>query len=261
MEAPHPGVSVTTFARFATKGVWRAEGLHAFEQHLVLWFTKGRGNVLIGGKRLGFGPGLVVFLPAGTPHLFDLNSGTYGQVMVIEDHPALELPAEPIAVRLSELNLHADWVAHFEAMQREVSVTDRPGRDRACRYHAGIIGVWLERRNNVLADKNRGAERLATRYVTLLETRYATGANVTDMAKELGVTPTHLSRVCLEATGRTAHALLNDRVMYDAKDLLARTSLPVRRIAEGLGYSSAAYFTRAFQKSTGKTPTAFRAGQ
>ncbi|MEM9436409.1 MAG: AraC family transcriptional regulator [Pseudomonadota bacterium] len=261
METDTAGVNVTTFARFAAQGAWRAESLHSFDAHLVLWFTKGRGNILIGGKRIGFGPGLIVFLPAGTPHLFDLKAGTYGQVLVMEDHAALELPEEPVAVRLSELNLHAEWVGHFEAMQREVSATDSPGRDRACRYHAGIIGVWLERRHNVLADKIKSSERLAARYVSLLESRYATGTNVTEMANELGVTPTHLSRVCLTATGKTAHELLNDRLMYDAKDLLARTSVPVQRIAQGLGYSSAAYFTRAFQKSTGKTPSAFRAGR
>jgi AraC-like DNA-binding protein len=32
----------------------------------------------------------------------------------------------------------------------------------------------------------------------------------------------------------------------------------VGRIAETLGFNSAAYFTRAFQHLTGKSPTAFR---
>jgi AraC-like DNA-binding protein len=34
--------------------------------------------------------------------------------------------------------------------------------------------------------------------------------------------------------------------------------MPVGRIATDLGFNSAAYFTRAFQHLTGKSPTAFR---
>ena len=37
-----------------------------------------------------------------------------------------------------------------------------------------------------------------------------------------------------------------------------RNRIPVGRIADELGFNSAAYFTRAFQHLTGKSPIAFR---
>lgn len=40
--------------------------------------------------------------------------------------------------------------------------------------------------------------------------------------------------------------------------MLAETSLPVGEIGASLGFTSPAYFTRAFQHLTGKSPTAFR---
>ena len=79
-----------------------------------------------------------------------------------------------------------------------------------------------------------------------------------DYAAELGVTPTHLSRVCNSACGRPASAILADRVHYEARRLLSETRTPVKDIARDLGFMSAAYFTRAFQKKTGKTPSGFR---
>ncbi len=42
--------------------------------------------------------------------------------------------------------------------------------------------------------------------------------------------------------------------------MLSETKLPIARIAEALGFNSAAYFTRAFQHRTGKTPSVFRRG-
>ena len=72
------------------------------------------------------------------------------------------------------------------------------------------------------------------------------------------MTPTHLSRVCRQACGRPASSLLQDRVLFEARRLLAETRMPVNEVSRSLGFTSAAYFTRAFQHRTGKTPTAFR---
>ena len=52
--------------------------------------------------------------------------------------------------------------------------------------------------------------------------------------------------------------LLQERVLFEARKLLAETRAPVKSIAESLGFRSPAYFTRAFQHRTGQTPTAFR---
>jgi AraC-like DNA-binding protein len=40
--------------------------------------------------------------------------------------------------------------------------------------------------------------------------------------------------------------------------MLSETDQPVGQIARDLGFTSPAYFTRAFQHQTGKTPSAFR---
>jgi AraC family transcriptional activator of pobA len=99
------------------------------------------------------------------------------------------------------------------------------------------------------------------RFTALLETEFRSGAGVGDMAAALGVTPTHLTRCCRAACGRSAIDLLQDRRIFEARRLLAETDLPVGRVGESLGFTSAAYFTRAFQHMTGVTPSAFRRAQ
>ena len=49
--------------------------------------------------------------------------------------------------------------------------------------------------------------------------------------------------------------------MYEARRLLRDTDMPAREIADTLGFSSAAYLTRAFQQATGKAPIAYRGGR
>lgn len=253
-------VRVSSMKRFEPQGRWRAEALHSHRDHCLLWFSKGQGRILIDGVPRMFGSNTVIYLPAGTQYAFELKPGVFGSQTLIAPHPTLDLPDHPILHRLRDILGQAEFVGHFEAMQREVAREDAAGKDKACRLHANLIGVWLERQENHLARSSRktASQKLSRRYAKLVEQRYATGPSIADMAGELGVTPTHLTRACKEAAGASAHQILNDRVMYEARALLSSTRTPVGRIAKDLGFSSAAYFTRAFQKSTGQTPSAFR---
>jgi AraC-like DNA-binding protein len=108
------------------------------------------------------------------------------------------------------------------------------------------------------AKRPLAAQRLARRYADLLERDFRSGQGVGDYARLLGVTPTHLSRVCNQTCGRSASDLLHDRLIFEARKLLTETRIPINAISAELGFTSPAYFTRAFQHRTGKTPSAFR---
>jgi AraC-like DNA-binding protein len=111
---------------------------------------------------------------------------------------------------------------------------------------------------NTHALASDSARRLAAAFTSLVEAEYRSGQSINEYASKLGVTPTHLTRSCKQACGRPASAILADRVHFEARKLLRETQRPVKDIASALGFSSAAYFTRAFQKHTGLTPSAFR---
>jgi AraC family transcriptional activator of pobA len=79
-----------------------------------------------------------------------------------------------------------------------------------------------------------------------------------DLAQDLGVTPTHLSRVCKDIAGQTAADLLTERLLHAARDRVERTDLPFQVIAAELGFGSAAYFTRFLHAHTRMSPTNLR---
>ena len=151
----------------------------------------------------------------------------------------------------------------LDAIQRELD-SNVPAHDRAAEHHLGLLGVWLERqgiKSQADAPRPDAAWRLVARYTALMEKEFRNGAGVGDLATALGVTPTHLTRCCQQACGRSAIELMQDRRIFEARKLLSETKLPVGRIGADLGFTSAAYFTRAFQHRTGSSPTAFRRSQ
>jgi len=116
-------------------------------------------------------------------------------------------------------------------------------------------GIWP---TPTRRSRPRPRPELLARFETLIEARFATHQPVADYAAALGVGPTHLSRVCRAATGRPASALIQDRLIREARRNLVYTNLSVSAIAYALGFSDPAYFSRVFTRATGLSPRAFR---
>jgi len=263
LKSPLPSpFRIVPLARLAKGGRWRTEAMRSYGAPVLLWFTRGQGRITINGVTAGYGPHNAIFLPRGTMHGFEMNTQVHGTIVVF---PAgmegqLDLPEEVVHLRLREADKHSELNRLIDNLQRELDGRS-PQAEKAMLCHAGLLSVWLDRQitgDEAAQTRNDAAGRLATAYAALVETGFHSTKSVRDYAAELGVTPTHLSRVCNKACGRPASAILADRVHYEARRLLSETHLPIKDIARSLGFTSPAYFTRAFQNHTGRTPSEFR---
>ncbi|KCV83550.1 AraC family transcriptional regulator [Actibacterium atlanticum] len=239
---------------------WRVEAMRSYSVDQLIWFTRGQGRLTVGGLTRGYGAHNAVYIPAGTMHSFELTANVFGTAVFMAPDHDLPFPDHPCHLRIRDAADQAELTLILDNLQREVE-GDHPARLRAAGYHAGLLTVWLERQmlnhEDALAEKT-AARRLARRYSDMVEQRFHLHESVSDYAAQLGVTPTHLTRVCKESCGRTASDFLADRKIAEAQRLLADTRMPIKKIAEGLGFASAAYFTRAFQTRAGNTPMNFR---
>lgn len=251
---------IVAIPRLAAGGRWRVEAMRSLGEPLLLWFTRGQGRVTVGGVTRGYGAHNAIFIPAGVMHGFEVGAQSFGTAIFFGPDSTAALPRDPQHLRIREAAPQAELSGLIDNIQREIDST-RPGHDRAADLHLGLLCVWLERQSALAAEeagRPDSARRLARAYADLLEREFRSGQGVADFARALGVTPTHLTRVCNRTCGRPASDLLHDRVIFEARRMLSETRLPVARISESLGFTSAAYFTRAFQHRTGKTPTDFR---
>lgn len=244
--------------RLAQGGRWRVEAMRSYGEPVLYWFTRGQGRVTVGGTTRGYGAHNAIFVPQGVMHGFEAGPQSIGTALFFGHVAGMDLPADALHLRIRDAQPQAELSAMLDQIQRELD-SNRPGHDRAARLHLGLLAVWLERHMAEAESAPPDAyRRLARRYADLLERDYRSGQSVADYARALNVTSTHLTRVCNKTCGRSASDLLHDRVIFEARRMLVETRLPVARISADLGFTSAAYFTRAFQHRTGKTPTAFR---
>ncbi|MCK0170370.1 AraC family transcriptional regulator [Aliiroseovarius sp. S1123] len=249
-------------ARLGVGGRWRTEAMRSYGAPVLLWFTRGQGRITINGVTSGYGPHNCIYLPAGTMHGFEMSTQVAGTIIVFpqDSEEQLGLPRDSVHLRLRDADRQIELSNLVDNLQREMEKgTSRASRAMMC--HAGLISVWLDRQLDALDEdevKPKSGKRLVNAYTALVEQDFHSSKTVRDYAAELGITPTHLSRVCNNACGRPASAILQDRITYEARRLLTETRVPIKDIAASLGFTSAAYFTRSFLKQTGQTPSAFR---
>ena len=79
-----------------------------------------------------------------------------------------------------------------------------------------------------------------------------------DMAKELSVTESNLSKIVNIYFERSVPQLLNERRVNEAKVLLSETQADVTTISSEAGFNSIATFNRVFKEIEGVSPTKYR---
>lgn len=91
-----------------------------------------------------------------------------------------------------------------------------------------------------------------------LDASYAQPWPLVRLARAVGLSANHLAELFARDTGTTPHRYLVERRIQRACELLAQTDLPITTVALDLGFSSSSHFARAFRRSTGASPRAFR---
>jgi len=97
------------------------------------------------------------------------------------------------------------------------------------------------------------------RFQALIDDRFRRLHRVAEYARLLALTPGHLNDLTKAATGQTASALIESRVILEAKRLLAHSEATTAEIAAHLGFRDPSYFGRFFRRHVHRSPGAFRA--
>ncbi|WP_168119793.1 helix-turn-helix domain-containing protein [Paenibacillus sp. HB172176] len=79
-----------------------------------------------------------------------------------------------------------------------------------------------------------------------------------EVSERLFMNPSYFSRLFKKETGETFIEYVTRMKMHRAKELLDRTTTPVGKICETLGYDNQSYFIKLFKSFTGATPVEYR---
>ncbi|MEM8534555.1 MAG: helix-turn-helix domain-containing protein [Chloroflexota bacterium] len=104
-------------------------------------------------------------------------------------------------------------------------------------------------------------DALNVRFQHLVNQHYLVQKTVQEYAQLLAVSPDYLGQAVKLATGKTAHQIIVERILLEAKKLLVYTDLSIGEIADYLGYAEPTHFGRFFRRHINSSPLVWRRQQ
>jgi AraC family transcriptional regulator, transcriptional activator of pobA len=248
----------------------RAEGLHwriAPHRHLhlhqVFLILSGEVRLTVDGQQTRADPPVVMNIPRGTVHGFDFAAGTEGFVLTLPAtnfHDVFDTQSDALAALAQAFvtPVPAGLETSFVAL-----AADHAGGSalRQLRLRAAAMTLCCavaEIAPTQAAETTAGDPRILA-FDALIRSHLDQRWTLADYSKALAVSERHLRRMCLQATGLSAHALVETIRLREACRLLAYTRMRVQEVGFALGYDDPAYFARAFRRSSGQSPSNYRA--
>lgn len=268
------GVQYETIHRFAElMGRMPPPHRHAdcLQIHVI---ESGKFDFILDEERhAGTGPA-VFFTPPAVPHAFSLCGDAIGHVLTVRQdllwqmarHHDLPVQREALRPFCADLSCEKGQetvnviLSCFSLLAPELRST-APSRQGAVRLLAAFIVakvLELGTQNGQASASGSGQPSLYRRFLESVEMHYPEHWSVARYAQDLNITQSRLYELCQDSAGRSPKAVLNDRIVQEARRYLSFSGISMKELAGVLGFEDVNYFFRFFKRLTGETPSTCR---
>lgn len=244
--------------------------LHRHGYYHLLWIADARGQHLLDFETLEVRPHSVFFIAPGQMHAWKSDIAPTGYVLNFSAEFFMQIYPRPEDIPFFHLG-HAQPALYLSAPQHDALLPllqaieqefngDAAWRNDAIRAATLMLLTRLRRLQpeRAVADAAPRHHGLARRFRLLVEQHYLQAMPVRDFAATLMVTERRLNEAVRQATGKTASALIQERILLEAKRLLTQSGLGVSEVCYRLNFDDPAYFSRFFRKHTASSPLEFK---
>jgi len=242
---------ITLSHRIANSAPEEVEVHTHVEAHFVL-VTSGRylsSATAIPNRRM-----TLVYNPPGTTHRdhFDQGKGSFFTISVTAQRLAESTNSEPPALAMHLGDARACGLA--TTLLTECARWNNSSSLKVESLYSELLTAMLHRSSPV--ERSRPIWLRAA--YDLIQDCHAEDLTIGNVAKLVGVHPTHLARAFRSFFGCTPGDLLRARRLEKAAEMLLSTDLSIAEIALEGGYSDQAQFTKAFHQMYGTPPGSYR---
>ncbi|MBA2480281.1 MAG: helix-turn-helix domain-containing protein [Planctomycetes bacterium] len=219
---------------------------HAHAHPIIIWYTKGSGELVLDDRTISFAPRTVICVPAG--QLYSERS-RHGFISLFIAIAGLPLPT----VESFQLGEDPRFALAARLVLEESRRLDPAWPDAGMDALAALMSCLRRHRQ---APVNGPLVASAVEWVRL----HAGDAHLTmtSAATRLGTTVRRLRSAFLLELGMTPLRYLTAYRVAQAKRLLAGGGFTVGDVARLVGFQDAYYFSRVFRREVGTSPHAYR---
>ena len=240
----------------------------------ILWFQKGNPTHLVDFNPVKVKPNTILFLNKDTVQRFDTEGNFDGKAILFTDSFFCKTEADTKFLRssilfndlfsVSQLQLQKSstlFADLFQQMETELAnAKDNYQSDILQNLlHNFLLHSDRERRKQDFTEIKKGADLdYVMLFKDLLEQNYRKLKQVSNYAKKISLTEKRLNQATSRILDKSPKQMIDERVMLEAKRLLAHTNESVKEIGFDLGFDEPTNFIKFFRKHLNSTPVEFR---
>jgi len=267
---PNARVEIHSVGRVRCEPGWRLDWTDpALLCDFDLWFIwAGEGEMRIADRLVALHAGVCFWMRPGHTYMGAQNPGNRLGVTFI--HFDLKCRGKRINRLPAEVREISDFQFFDAATRRIVNLIQKAGPGGAMRRleaEALLRGVLIDwdaggaKPEIPLSPAEAEHHRRIRKITSDLVENPGDFASVGDLARRVGYSPIHFSRIFRKVTGVLPGEFIIQVRIERAKQLLRESSLSIGEIANALGYSDVFFFSRQFKARSGLSPSGFRASR
>lgn len=247
---------------------------HRTDFYHIFWFQKGTPTHIVDFVPIEIKPNTLLFLNRDVIHLFDPKGGFDGKLILFTDDFFCQTEKDVSYLKRSVLFNDLFSVTQiqtqekdcifgelFRLMERELTVQYDNRQPQILKNYLQIFLFNSERekqkQHSFKIKKSVNLDYVVA-FRDLLEINYKTHKQVSYFAKKMHLTEKRLNLATKHILGKTPKEIIDERLILEAKRLLAHTSESVKKIGYELGFDEPTNFNKYFRKHNKITPTQFR---
>lgn len=248
--------------------------IHRTDFYHIIWFQSGSCTHLVDFNPIKIDSNSLLFLNKDIVHRFDDQTDVVGKAILFTERFFCTTESDTTFLQNSILfnDLFSNFpvslqktTALFEELFQQMSTELKNSKDH---FQTAILQNLLH--NFLLyAERERSTQNFSQikkdtdfDYVMLfkksLEKTYKNKKQVNYYATQISITEKRLNQATTKVLGKTPKEMIDDRIMLEAKRILAHTRESVKEIGYSLGFEEPTYFIKYFKKHSHATPTEFR---
>lgn len=198
----------------------------------------------------------IIFAPGEKQHHIYNGNATAEFFYVHFECDSLPLGITLESSRVYSMPNHKHFSAIFEEIIEE-TLSKRPNYEILCISRLLYLFSLIQRNNAETNNSNNKTWRGIAKAIQHMNRYCDQNLKLEDYASMCHMSKYHFLRTFKSVTGATPLEYRNRIRIDHAKELLKNSNFSVCEIGESLGYSSLAYFSAAFKKATGISPTEY----
>ncbi len=249
------------------KEVIKTTNPHGHKDYLeIVYLEQGAGIHQIDFNRFSVKPHSLYLIIPGQIHSWELTEIPKGYVAMIQkdfllDHPLYEILFQTFPLAFPSGFDLGDVNDTFQVIFRNIELEYIKGEinyEAVIRTYLLLLFNLLERKMSV--QPTASIPPLLKNFFNSLDAEFTVTHETKAYADLLNTTSKTLNNACKKFLGKTAGAVINEKLTVESKKLLLYSHKNLSELAFELGFADASHFNKFFKRQTGVLPGVYRKG-